>query len=55
MGHGAGYYDKYLTLLSEKQKIRPKTIAVGFKEQIVDSVPIEETDVTIDIILFPED
>lgn len=55
LGHGAGYYDKYLKSISELQEVPPKTIAVGFKEQIVDSVPIEETDVTIDIILYPDD
>lgn len=53
LGHGAGYYDKYLKLLKEHQEVPPKTIAVGFKEQMVDNLPTEETDVTIDMILYP--
>lgn len=54
LGHGAGYYDKYLKLLSQHQQVPPKTVAVGFKEQLVDTVPTEETDVKIDMILNPE-
>lgn len=55
LGHGAGYYDKYLKLISQQQQVPPKTVAVGFKEQILDSLPVEETDVTIDMILYPDD
>lgn len=54
LGHGAGYYDKYLKLLSQHQQVPPKTVAFGFKEQLVDTVPTEETDVKIDMILNPE-
>lgn len=54
LGHGAGYYDKYLKLLLNHQQVPPKTVALSLKQQIVDSVPIEETDVTIDLILYSE-
>ncbi|XP_031635871.1 5-formyltetrahydrofolate cyclo-ligase [Contarinia nasturtii] len=73
LGHGMGYYDKYLsehfeqnqhrrcndlslssseTSISTKLKDK-KTILLGlaFKEQIVDDVPLEETDVLLDDII----
>lgn len=54
LGHGAGYYDKYLKSFREHQQVPPKTVAIGFKEQVVDTVPTEDTDVEIDIILYPD-
>ncbi|KAJ8925491.1 hypothetical protein NQ315_009329 [Exocentrus adspersus] len=54
LGHGAGYYDKYQTKLKELLEVPPVSIAVAFKEQIVDEVPVEETDVKLDQVLYPD-
>lgn len=67
MGHGMGYYDKYLSehfnqnphrrspsKASIATKLKDKnTILLGlaFNEQIVDSVPLEETDVLLDDVI----
>ncbi len=47
LGQGAGFYDRFLALL------RPGsvTIGVGFTEQLVDDLPIEPHDRTLDRIL----
>ncbi|XP_018572803.1 5-formyltetrahydrofolate cyclo-ligase isoform X2 [Anoplophora glabripennis] len=54
LGHGAGYYDKYQRKLRDVLEVPPTSIAVGFKEQIVDEVPIEDTDVTVDLVLYDD-
>ncbi|KYN37744.1 5-formyltetrahydrofolate cyclo-ligase [Trachymyrmex septentrionalis] len=50
LGHGMGYYDKYLKRCFQKN-IKPYLIAVGFKEQIQEDVPVNENDVPVDIVL----
>jgi len=50
LGHGMGYYDKYLKRCFQKD-IKPYLIAVGFKEQIQEDVPVNENDVSVDIVL----
>lgn len=52
LGHGMGYYDVYLTRYKERFGHYPKTIAVAFKQQIVQSVPVGSNDVSIDGILY---
>lgn len=47
LGYGGGYYD---ILLAESGKQAPK-IALAYEEQIVESVPSEEYDVKVDIIV----
>lgn len=54
LGHGGGYYDRYQNKLREIQEVPPATIAVAFKEQVVDEVPTEDTDVTIDLVLYAD-
>lgn len=54
LGHGGGYYDKYQRKLREVQEVPPATIAVALKEQIVDEVPTEDTDVKIDLVLYAD-
>ncbi|KAJ8970376.1 hypothetical protein NQ314_001288 [Rhamnusium bicolor] len=54
LGHGAGYYDKYLMKVKEIQNVAPVIIGLAFKEQIVDEVPIEATDIQIDTVLYPD-
>jgi 5-formyltetrahydrofolate cyclo-ligase len=47
MGYGAGYYDSFLP------KLRPevKKVAVAFEIQVTDSLPAEEHDVKMDLII----
>ena len=42
MGYGGGFYDRYL---ADKEALRLRSIAVGFRCQQIESVPVEETDV----------
>lgn len=67
MGHGMGYYDKFLAAFFDKHPQRRgnatdnisskisngKTILFGlaFKEQIFDKIPITDTDVILDQII----
>lgn len=51
LGHGMGYYDKYLKRCFQKQNTKPYLIAIGFKEQIRDDIPTNEDDVIVDIVL----
>ncbi|XP_047480994.1 5-formyltetrahydrofolate cyclo-ligase-like [Penaeus chinensis] len=54
MGRGRGYYDTYLAKCRAVQEHPPSTIALAFIEQVLPEIPIEETDVPIDIILSAE-
>jgi 5-formyltetrahydrofolate cyclo-ligase len=47
LGYGAGYYD---ILLSNKKKEVP-IIALAYEEQIVDSIPAEEHDIKVDMLV----
>ncbi|EMR09805.1 5-formyltetrahydrofolate cyclo-ligase [Pneumocystis murina B123] len=55
LGHGKGYYDKYLTKIkhwSEKSNLSaPLKVGIALKEQLVDIVPINSLDVKLDILL----
>ena len=46
IGYGRGYYDKWFARNSVAHKI-----AVTFEAQIVDSLPVAETDIPVDIIV----
>lgn len=54
MGRGRGYYDTYLARSRVMQEHPPNTIALAFIEQVLPQIPVEETDVPIDIILSAE-
>lgn len=47
LGQGGGWYDRFLA------GVRPgcRTIGVGFGEQIVDTLPVEDHDVTLDHVV----
>lgn len=47
LGQGKGYYDRLL------QNFTGSKIGVAFDEQVVDTVPSEENDVRMDLILTP--
>lgn len=52
LGHGMGYYDKYLKECFQKQFKKPYLIAVSFKEQIREDIPSNEDDIPVDIVLI---
>ena len=54
LGHGMGYYDTYLHRCKLELGKIPTTIALAFKEQIVESVPVSESDVLVDKVLFED-
>ncbi|XP_043264442.1 5-formyltetrahydrofolate cyclo-ligase [Colletes gigas] len=51
LGHGMGYYDKFLNFYSRKQQKKPHLIAVAFNEQIQEDIPTSENDVFMDRVL----
>jgi len=54
MGHGKGYYDTFLIKLKKQQSKPVVTVALAFKEQVLDEVPKHDHDVKIDIILYSD-
>ncbi|MBR3769515.1 MAG: 5-formyltetrahydrofolate cyclo-ligase [Lachnospiraceae bacterium] len=42
IGYGKGYYDRFL---DDKPDLQLRSIAVGFKEQLVEELPYDETDI----------
>lgn len=54
LGHGMGYYDKYLTQHAEKYPHKKTTImALGLNEQIVavEELPMDEHDVRLNYVV----
>lgn len=52
LGHGAGYYDKFLTKYNIKFDSKPYLLGVGLEEQLVDALPLETHDWTLDHVVF---
>ncbi|XP_031555154.1 5-formyltetrahydrofolate cyclo-ligase-like [Actinia tenebrosa] len=52
LGRGKGYYDKYILKCIEMSHQKPYLIGLGFSCQINDSIPITDTDMTMDKVLF---
>jgi len=48
LGYGGGFYDR---LLSEWRGRRPTVVAAAFKLQIVDALPIDPTDIPVDLVV----
>ncbi len=42
VGYGRGFYDRYL---ADKRELQQRTIAVGFRCQLVERIPAEDTDI----------
>ncbi len=42
LGYGGGFYDRYL---ADKEALQERTVAVGFKCQMVGEIPAESTDI----------
>jgi len=59
LGHGKGYYDRYITNLkdtryaTDQQSAFPSLVALALTPQIVDQVPTEEHDQLMTHVLFP--
>lgn len=51
LGHGMGYYDKYLKRCLQEQNVKPYLVALGFKEQIREDIPTNDDDMLVDIVL----
>lgn len=54
LGRGKGFYDTYLRRCSEHPIGKPYTIALAFKEQLCQKVPVGSSDVLIDEVLYEE-
>ena len=52
LGRGKGYYDTYLLKANNTIKKPPVTIALAFKEQILEAIPTETHDFVIDKVLY---
>ncbi|CAN9506861.1 unnamed protein product [Ophioblennius macclurei] len=55
LGRGKGFYDTYLERCIKHPKGKPYTIALAFKEQLCEQIPVDDNDVLIDEILYEED
>lgn len=53
IGHGAGYYDKFLSQFHRDFGKVPFLIGLALTEQIVEEVPLEEHDWKLDLVIYP--
>ena len=55
LGRGKGFYDRFLSELKKKTaaqgKERPWICGICYRAQIVESVPVDENDVRMDVVL----
>lgn len=55
LGRGKGFYDKFLSELKKKTaaigKSKPWICGICYNAQVVDSVPVEENDIKVDVVL----
>ncbi|XP_013410707.1 5-formyltetrahydrofolate cyclo-ligase [Lingula anatina] len=54
LGRGKGYYDTYLSRCEKDTNKKPYTIALAYKEQVLESVPTDELDFRIDTVLYED-
>ncbi|XP_019874396.1 5-formyltetrahydrofolate cyclo-ligase isoform X2 [Aethina tumida] len=54
LGHGGGYYDRFFKQVRSGQSHPVHFVGVAFKEQILEEIPLEETDVIIDKVLYAD-
>jgi len=47
LGYGGGYYDRFIAALSP----RPPLIAAAFEMQVVDELPMSDTDQRVDLVI----
>ncbi|KAK0192701.1 hypothetical protein F5146DRAFT_1041128 [Armillaria mellea] len=54
LGHGKGYYDKYISEYEASGRPRPLLVALALQEQVVDSIlPVDDHDQKMDMIVTP--
>ena len=51
MGHGAGFYDEFITTFHNKFNKKPYLLGVALQEQIIDCIPTEPHDWKLDSIV----
>lgn len=56
LGHGKGYYDRFIARMRSNGSAKPKLVAVGLEPQFVHDaeIPVTEHDYTMDMILLPK-
>lgn len=52
LGRGKGFYDTYLERCIRHPKGKPYTIALAFREQLCQEIPVDANDVLIDEVLY---
>lgn len=55
LGRGKGFYDNYLERCITPSREKPYTIAVAFKEQLCQEIPVDDHDMLIDEVLYEDD
>ncbi|XP_072516668.1 5-formyltetrahydrofolate cyclo-ligase [Salminus brasiliensis] len=55
LGRGKGFYDMYLQRCASHPKGKPYTIALAFKEQLCKEVPVDDSDMLIDEVLYEDE
>jgi len=57
LGHGKGYYDSWIAGVqqrrSERSLLPVRTVAIGFDQQVVETVPVGPLDLELDEVLTP--
>lgn len=54
LGHGKGYFDTWLARYRQADKVvYPFTVGLALTQQIVEQVPLDQWDVTIDRVISP--
>lgn len=51
LGRGKGYYDTFLAKCRSTQGTPPHTVGLAFSQQVVLSVPTDENDICVDVVL----
>ncbi|XP_028294292.1 5-formyltetrahydrofolate cyclo-ligase isoform X2 [Gouania willdenowi] len=54
LGRGKGFYDTYLERCIKHPKGKPYTIALAYKEQLCEEIPVDDNDVLIDEVLYED-
>lgn len=54
LGRGKGFYDTYLDRCMGHPRGKPYTIALAYREQICEQVPVDQRDVLIDEVLYED-
>ncbi|XP_046897689.1 5,10-methenyltetrahydrofolate synthetase (5-formyltetrahydrofolate cyclo-ligase) [Hypomesus transpacificus] len=54
LGRGKGFYDTYLDRCMKHPKGKPYTIALAFRQQLCQEIPVDHNDVLIDEVLYED-